>query len=414
MAGGWFDRQVLAGAGVSAIVGPITAEPESAGPSLSPRSLFLWYGCSVALGFTPPDAAGQSLKANRLLAARFWRSASGFWRAPGALGAWVLTSALIGGTLLQLALGFRFNYWNRDFFDAFGRRDGSALQMQALIFVLLAGISIALSVLAVWARMTIQRKWREWLTRHLIDRWLAGDQFHKLRSLRNEDRNPEFRIAEDARVATDAPVSMAVGLLSALLNVIIFVGILWNVGGDLVVEAFGTAVTVPKYLVITVVTYSTLLTVTMTVIGRHMVPVIAEKNAAEAQLRSIASNLRERAEAAEPAGNASAPHRLVSEAFNVVIGRWRDICVQFMRITVVAHGNSLAAPIVGWFLCAPKYLTGTMSLGEAAQAVAAFVTVQAALNWLVDNYGALAECLSSVNRVASLLLALDEVEGHGD
>jgi putative ATP-binding cassette transporter len=152
----------------------------------------------------------------------------------------------------------------------------------------------------------------------------------------------------------------------------------------------------------------------MTVIGRRMVPVIAEKNAAEAQLRSIASNLRERAETAGTAVNASAPHRVISDAFAVVIARWRDICIQFMRITVVAHGNSLAAPIVGWFLCAPKYLAGTMSLGEAAQAVAAFVTVQAALNWLVDNYGALAECLSSVNRVASLLLALDEIDVRGE
>ena len=54
------------------------------------------------------------------------------------------------------------------------------------------------------------------------------------------------------------------------------------------------------------------------------------------------------------------------------------------------------------------YLVGTMSLGEVAQAVAAFVMVQTALNWLVDNYPGLAECLSSVNRVGSLLIALDE------
>jgi putative ATP-binding cassette transporter len=104
----------------------------------------------------------------------------------------------------------------------------------------------------------------------------------------------------------------------------------------------------------------------------------------------------------------------VSEAFEVVIERWRTICGEFMRITFVANGNSLAAPVVGWFLCAPKYLAGTMSLGAAAQTVAAFVTVQASLNWLVDNYGALAECLSSVNRVASLLLALDEIERGDD
>jgi putative ATP-binding cassette transporter len=54
-----------------------------------------------------------------------------------------------------------------------------------------------------------------------------------------------------------------------------------------------------------------------------------------------------------------------------------------------------------------------MSLGEVAQAVAAFVMVQTALNWLVDNYPGLAECLSSVNRVGSLLVALDEIDRDG-
>ena len=44
--------------------------------------------------------------------------------------------------LLQLAIQYRLNYWSRDFFDAFGRRDGPTLQAQALIFLPLAGSSI--------------------------------------------------------------------------------------------------------------------------------------------------------------------------------------------------------------------------------------------------------------------------------
>ena len=97
-----------------------------------------------------PDSA-------RLLAARFWRTASGFWRAPNAAGAWLLTAVLIGSTVLQLALQYRLNYWSRDFFDAFGRRDGPALWTEALLFPLLAGLSILVAVLSVWARMTTQR-----------------------------------------------------------------------------------------------------------------------------------------------------------------------------------------------------------------------------------------------------------------
>jgi putative ATP-binding cassette transporter len=321
---------------------------------------------------------------------------------------------LIGSTVLQLALQYRLNYWSRDFFDASGRRDGSVLWMQALLFLLLAGLSILVAILTVWARMTMQRKWRAWLTRHLIDRWLANDHFRQLHFRESEDRNPEYRIAEDARVATDAPVSMAAGVLTAVLNVITFVGILWNVGGDLVVEVLGHVLTIPKYLVITVAIYSALLTLAMTVIGRRMIHVIAGKNAAEAQFRSVASNLRERGAVELAVADGPSRHRLLSAAFDTVIGRWRDLCIQFMRTMLVSHGNTLAAPVIAWVLCAPKYLVGTMSLGEVAQAVAAFVMVQAALNWLVDNYPGLAECLSSVNRVAALLLALDEFDGDGE
>lgn len=243
---------------------------------------------------------------------------------------------------------------------------------------------------------------------------VANDRFLHLHFLLGEDRNPEYRIAEDARVATDAPVSMAAGLLTALLNVVIFVSILWNVGGDLVIEVPGHSLTVPKYLVITVVLYSALLTLTISIIGRRMVHVIAGKNAAEAQFRSTAASLRETGDVGLGTGDAQGRHRRLSAAFDTVVGRYRELCFQFMRTTLVSHGNLLAAPIIGWVLCAPKYLVGTMSLGEAAQAVAAFVMVQTSLNWLVDNYPGLAECLSSVNRVGSLLVALDELDRNGE
>jgi putative ATP-binding cassette transporter len=84
-----------------------------------------------------------------------------------------------------------------------------------------------------------------------------------------------------------------------------------------------------------------------------------------------------------------------------------------MQTTLVSQGNVLLAPVIAWVLCAPKYLVGTMSLGEVAQVTAAFVIVQAALNWLVENYSGLADCLSSINRVASLLLALDQLSSQG-
>ena len=50
-----------------------------------------------------------------------------------------------------------------------------------------------------------------------------------------------------------------------------------------------------------------------------------------------------------------------------------------------------------------------MSLGELTQSAAAFVVVQGGFNWLVDNYRRLANWRSSAHRVATLLIALDEL-----
>jgi ABC-type uncharacterized transport system fused permease/ATPase subunit len=51
-----------------------------------------------------------------------------------------------------------------------------------------------------------------------------------------------------------------------------------------------------------------------------------------------------------------------------------------------------------------------MTLGELTQASAAFVAVQVAFNWLVDNYQRLSEWRSAADRVAVLLFALDRIK----
>jgi putative ATP-binding cassette transporter len=58
----------------------------------------------------------------------------------------------------------------------------------------------------------------------------------------------------------------------------------------------------------------------------------------------------------------------------------------------------------------PKYVAGTMTLGDVIQAAAAFVLVQSAFNWITDSYVSIAEWRSSANRVASLLVAIDQIE----
>ena len=146
----------------------------------------------------------------------------------------------------------------------------------------------------------------------------------------------------------------------------------------------------------------------MMIVGRSLTHVIQDKNQAEAELRAAAITLREVGEETVPPGTEPKERRALWFALRKVIVRWWDLARQLVQTTLVSQGNVLLAPVVAWILCAPKYLVGTMSLGELTQA-AAFVIVQGAFNWLVDNYQGLADWRSAANRVATLLLALDEL-----
>jgi putative ATP-binding cassette transporter len=344
------------------------------------------------------------------LISRFWQSAAGFWRGPPAWRVWLLVALLIATVLLQLLIQYALNFWNRDFFNAIERKDGVELWVQALRFVPLAAASLALAIFSVWGRMTMQRNWRQWLSNHLYDYWLENGHYRRLRFMVGEHQTPEFRIAEDARVATDLPIDLTIGLFSSLLTAITFIGVLWSVGGDLAVNAFGLALVIPGYLVIAVVVYSMLLTAAMMFFARRLTRVLQDNKRAEADLRALGAHLRESGEGTALPDGKHDGRRAIGAALDEVIAQWLAYCWQLMRMTLVSHTNTLLTPVVGLLLCTPKYLVGTMTLGEVVQAAAAFVVVQGAFNWITDSYGRLAEWTASANRVASLLLALDLID----
>ena len=345
---------------------------------------------------------------------RFWRGARGFWRGRSGIIAWSLIGGLVVCTVLQVVVQYRLNLWNRDFFNALEFRNGREIWRQTWLLMIFAAASICLAIIAVWGRMTFQRPWREWVTTSLVALWLGDERYRRLDLWNGEHQNAEYRIAEDARLATDAPIDLVVGLLGAMLSAATFVAVLWHVGGALDVNLLGLALTIPGYLVVASVAYASLTTGAMMLVGRHMVDVIERKNQAESELKYAFAHLRE--SAAKPAvpADIGATTAAVGSAVKDVIGQWRRLCGQHMRTTLVSHGNTLLAPLVGLILCVPHYVQGTMLLGEVTQAAAAFVAVQGAFNWLVDNYPRLAEWLSSANRVGTLLSAFDRLEASGD
>jgi ABC-type uncharacterized transport system fused permease/ATPase subunit len=316
---------------------------------------------------------------------------------------------LVAIAILQLLIQYRLNIWNRDFFNALEHRDSAALWPIALHFLSLATSSVILGALALRGRMRLQRKWREALSVHVASHWFLVCRYEHLNYAAAGNKNPEYRLTDDARIATDAPVDLTFGFLSSALAAATFIGVLWNVGGSLTVTAFGVSFAIPAYLVAGVAIYSGVVTGTMLLVGRSLTQVIANMSQAEAELRAAATMLREIGEHTAPRGIEPNERRTFWVSLRRVILRWSELASQLMRTTSVSQANILLAPVAAWLLCAPKYISGAISLGELTQAAAAFVIVQGAFNWLVDNYQRVADWRSAVNRIATFLAALDDL-----
>jgi vitamin B12/bleomycin/antimicrobial peptide transport system ATP-binding/permease protein len=349
-------------------------------------------------------------RTRQYLLASFWETALGFWRKDAGPRAWLLTASLVVVTLVNLYVQYRINVWNRDVFDALEKKDASKVLMQAMIFLPLTVANVSLAIAAIHARLTTQRRWRAWFNGHILDRWLDSGRYYQLNLIAGDHRNPEYRIAEDLRVACDAPVDFGVGIFTAATSAITFIGVLLFIGGSLTIPIAGTTVTIPGFLVVAAVIYAVLASGSMILIGRRFVTVSENKNQAEAEYRYALTRLRENGESIALLGGDEEERAGLDAAFKTVLRRWREVLGQWMRTTTVSQTSQTLVPVVPIILCAPKYLGGEMTLGQVMQATSAFVTVQIAFNWLVENYPRLADWTASARRVASLLVSLDALE----
>ena len=125
------------------------------------------------------------------------------------------------------------NLWNRAIFDALQNKDASTVaRLSAIYFVLLA-VSVGLSATQTYLRMALHRRWRAWLNDHLVDRWISHGRYYQLNLVRGDHANPEYRIADDVRIATESPVDFVSGITHALLSALTFIVVLWSIGQPL-------------------------------------------------------------------------------------------------------------------------------------------------------------------------------------
>lgn len=344
-------------------------------------------------------------------ASAFMRLGRGYWLGTEKASARLMSAALLLLVLLGIVMQVGVTQWYALFFNAIEQRSWPELVQAVQLGVVLA-LAMSLSGAAfIQVKMRLQVRWRQWLTTLLVERWLADRRFYRLSvSNGNGVSNPEYRISEDVRNATEPLVEFVTALITSVLTAATFIGILWHVGGALDIPIAGRTLTIPGFMVLGVLAYSLSATFLMVWIGRPLIARLEARNTAEAELRFGLARTRENAEQIALAGSDADERLHHKNALLATVARWLEVIGREARMVALNNATLTLTPIIPLLLCAPKFLQGGMTLGELVQIQAAFAYVHQSLNWLADNAIRVAEWLASAQRVVELSDALDRTD----
>ncbi len=357
-----------------------------------------------------PDAKLLEDRGPERVTRAFWQITRQWLSAPDRGNARLLLFGVMALTVAQVAIQIRFNLWNRDFFNALENRNGGAFRTEILIFLGLAALSMTVAVYHLYVAQLLKLRWREWLTRHLLEAWLRDGRHYQLELAGAGADNPEQRIAEDVRAATDLAVEFATGLLTSVLMLTAFVGILWTISGPLQFNWGDSEISIPGYMVWAALLYAVVGSSLTYVVGRPMVRLNIARTVAEADFRFGLTRARESGEGIALIRGEADERRGLAGLFETVIEAAKGLMRSQRNLMWLTSAYTTLAMIFPTIVASPAYFTGAITLGGLMQIGAAFGQVQLSLNWFVDNFPRIAEWRSAVSRVVVFRDVIEDVD----
>ena len=334
-----------------------------------------------------------------------WHLVKPYWSSDEKWKARGLLAAIVVLALGLVYLDVLFNAWNRDFYNALENKNYLVFKEQLWRFSYLAFIYIAVAIYRVYLAQWLEIRWRTWVTRQYLDEWLANQAYYRIEQTHTAD-NPDQRIAEDLNSLTSGTLSLALGLLSSVVTLVSFIGILWSVSGPLSFMLGQHALTIPGYMVWFAIAYAGIGSILVWRIGKPLVQQNVEQQRYEADFRFGLVRIREHAEAVALYRGEAQEQGQAAHRFGWIRSNWWSIMITTKRLNVASNFYSQFAVIFPFLVGAPRYFAGSITLGGLMQISSAFGHVQDALSWFINAFSSLASWKASVNRLAGFHAAV--------
>lgn len=322
---------------------------------------------------------------------------------------------VLGLNLAGIYLAVRMISWYNDFYNALQKMNSEAALRQFGVFILLIALMSGQALLAAWVRKMGQMKWREALTRSLLDSWLGNQAHWRLSQCprRAQVDNPDQRIAEDCEIFVRRLSLEAIDVITMVVGLVTYISVLWSLATfALPLNFIGLDVDIPRYMVWCAPIYVLLSSVATHLLGARLMHLNMEQQHREADFRYALGRLREASGAVGLLGGEIAERRILDERFGRIVVNWRSLIRREFIVGCFVRPYMMSTMRLPLFLAAPAYFAGNVALGGLMQLNVAFQQVTQTMSWFIFSYNDLAEFVSAARRLDDFRMHLQEAHAE--
>jgi putative ATP-binding cassette transporter len=331
---------------------------------------------------------------NLSLLKQFWAIAKPFWASDQKWRVFGQLLLVIVMSLGYTGLGVLLNNKRGVLISAISAQDESLFCQTTVFF---AGILVLYAPLFagyVYLRDRLGLQWRNWLTNHLMDRYLKNRAFYELNHSIADIDNPDQRIAEDVKSFTQESLTLLLAVVDSFLAIAAFGGVLWSIS---------------KPLILFLVLYALFgALTTIGIFGKRLVQLNFDQLKKEADFRFGLVRVRENAEAiAFYQGEARESNQLKSR-FSEVFENYKRLIFWQLNLNILSNAYEFIPFILPAIVVAPSIFAGNLEVGKVSEAQGAFIRVFFSLNLVVARFDSLTTFGAGVKRLFTFAEALEQ------
>ena len=302
-------------------------------------------------------------------------------------------------TIASVRLNVLLSYQSNGMYTALQQLDAGAFARFLGIFAILATIYVVQVLLSYFIQQLIIIRWRVWLNDHIIGDWLGDRAYHRGRFTRSAVDNPDQRIQEDVASFPDDSATLAVGAVGALVSLVSFTIILWQLSGPLTIS--GTEI--PRAMTFIAYVYVIIASVIAFRVGRPLIRLSFLNEGFNASFRYALVHLRDNSENVAFHRGEEVEGNTLSSRFRSVIDNMWAIVLRTVKFQGFNLAISQAAEVAPVLIQAPRYFAGQVTLGDVQQTATAFGQVHDSLSFFRNAYDQFASYRAVLDRLTGLL-----------